>query len=114
MGRNEDDIKDLKRRVKRIEDHLELSGHIVSFDWGSFSSRDKEILNALLLIGRKGATSTKIAAKLNMEDPETKGLIRIQRISRRIKGVSIIVCQNKKWSLNFDEFQFPEPEKPKE
>jgi len=106
-------LKRLEQRIKRIEDILEISPTIVSFDWKDFSYRDRMILNILLEKGREGATTTQIAEQMGFDDPEGSGRVivyrrlkRIERISRRIKGFSIVLYDHKRWSLNYDDFQF--------
>lgn len=108
----------LEQRVKRIEKDLEMGGMIVTFDWKDFSARDKGILNFLLQKSREGATTTEIASSIGLESPETSGrtivyerLKRIERISKRLKGASIVVMDRKRWFLNYDEFDFPETKK---
>jgi len=111
-------IERLEERVRRVEKELELGGTIISFDWKDFSIRDKQILEALLRKGREGATTTELANTIGLNSPEAGGrtivytrLRRIERISKRLKGVSIIVMDRKRWFLNFDEFNFPEIKK---
>jgi len=113
MSRIEERIKNLESRVKRIEDQLEMSPIVVSFDWSEFSERDKAILNFLLKKGRAGGTTTEIAYGLEMNEPETSGRVkvyrrlkRIERISRKLKGSPIVTYERKRWSLNYDDFQF--------
>jgi len=113
MSRLEERVKNLESRVKRVEDQLELSPAVVSFDWSEFSERDKAILNFLLKKERAGGTTTEIAHGLEMSEPETSGRVkiyrrlkRIERVSRKLKGLPIVKYEKKKWSLNFDDFQF--------
>lgn len=108
-------IKRIEARLKQIEDVLELSNTVSSFDWKEFSDKDQAILNFLLKKGREGATTTEIATELAFPNPETSGrtivytrLKRIERISRRIKGLPIVITERKRWYLNFDDFSFPE------
>lgn len=108
-------VERIEERLKRIEDSLELSPMITTFDWKDFSERDKTILTFLLNKGREGATTTEIAVGLNFSEPETSGraivyvrLKRIERISKRLKGSPIILCERKRWYLNYDDFNFPE------
>jgi len=88
---------------------------VASFDWKDFSDRDKAILDTLLRKGREGSTTTEIAKELNLPEPETSGrtivyvrLKRIERISKHIKGISIVVPERKRWYLNYTDFSFPE------
>ena len=106
-------LKRIEERLKRIEDILELSPTIVSFDWKEFNERDKEILEYLYCKGREGATTTEIATNLRFPNPESSGrtivyrrLKRIERISRRIKGLPIVIYEAKRWFLNYDDFDF--------
>lgn len=106
-------LKLIEERMKRIEDLLEISPTLTSFDWKDFNNRDKQILNVLLDKGREGATTTQIADELGFDSPEGSGRVivyrklkRIERISRRIKGFPIIIYATKRWSLNYDDFQF--------
>lgn len=106
-------LKLIEERLKRIEDILELSPTVVSFDWKEFNERDRRILEYLYSKGREGATTTEIAETLEFKNPETSGrtivyrrLKRIERISRRIKGLPIVVYEMKKWLLNYDDFNF--------
>ena len=113
MSRIDARLKNLEGRVKRCEDLLELSPSIASFDWEGFSPRDKDILNVLLQKGHAGETSTKISEILNMVAPETSGRVkvyrslkRIERISRKLRSYPIVLYERKKWSLNYDDWQF--------
>lgn len=106
-------IKRLERRVKRLEDVMEISPMLTTFDWEEFNIRDKAILKILLEKGRRGVTTTVIATELDFPEPEKTGRVivyrrlkRMERISKRIKGFPIISCDRKKWSLNYDEFKF--------
>jgi len=113
----ENRLKSIEERLKRIEDALELSPAVMSFDWKTFSDRDKAILNYLLSKGREGDTTTQIARQLGLNNPEESGrtiiyrrLKRIENISRKIKGSPIVSYDRKRWSLNYEVFQFPEKE----
>jgi len=106
-------LRRIEERLKRIEDTIELSPVVTTFDWKDFSDRDKEILKYLYQKGREGATTTEIAEELGFPNPETSGrtiayrrLKRIERISRRIKGLPIVLYEMKRWSLNFQDFNF--------
>lgn len=107
------ELKNLSNRIKRVEDALQFSPTVVSFDWDDFSDLDKRILDALLIKGRRGETTTKLAVALDVREPETSGRVvvyrrlrRIERISRKIKGFPIVIYETKKWSLNYTDFQF--------
>jgi len=111
-------FKRIEERLKRVEDLLELSATVVSFEWKEFSERDRAILNALLEKGREGASTTEIALRINLNEPETSGrtivytrLRRIERISRRLKGFPLVIVERKRWYLNYDDFSFPETKK---
>lgn len=110
-------IERIEERLKRIEDVLELSAMVVSFDWKDFSERDKTILK-FLLEKREGASTTEIAEGLAFSEPETSGrtivytrLKRIERISKRVKGLPLVISERKRWYLNYDDFNFPEVKK---
>jgi len=110
-------VQRIEERLKRIEDVLELSPMVVSFDWKDFSDRDKAILN-FLLSKREGASTTEIAEALEFSEPETSGrtivytrLKRIERISKRLKGSPLVISERKRWYLNYDDFNFPEVKK---
>ena len=103
----------LNRRLKKIEEILELTDTIASFDWEGFTERDKAILMHLYKVGGKGATTIELAKALGLNKPETSGrtivyrrLKRIQQISKRLKGLPIIIEERKKWYLNTDDFTF--------
>jgi len=90
-----------------------MSPTVTSFDWKEFNERDQAILSYLYSKEQAGATTTEIAEKIGLKEPETSGrtivyrrLKRIERISRRIKGTPIIYYDRKIWSLNYDAFQF--------
>lgn len=109
----EERMKNAEKRIKRLEDQLELSANVQSFDWKDFSDRDKQNLEQLLSIGKEGATTTVLAVNQNYDKPETSGRVKvyrslrhIERISRKLKGIPIVVCERKKWSLNYDDYQF--------
>jgi len=115
VAKLEKSIERLHARLKRVEEVLELSDTIVSFDWKEFSERDRAILKALLRKGPEGATTTELALELDLPEPETSGrtivytrLKRIERISKRIKGLPIVVSERKRWYLNYTDFSFPQ------
>lgn len=106
-------LDDYERRLKRIEEVLEFSPAVTSFDWKDFSDRDKDILAVLLEAGREGTTTTEVATKLELLNPETSGravvwkrLRRVEKISVQIKGFPLVRLVRKRWSLNFDDFTF--------
>ena len=111
-------VQRIEEKLKRIEDVLELGDIVTTFDWKDFSTLDKRILDKLLEKGREGSTTTEIAKELNLNEPETSGRTivytrfkRIERISRRIKGIPIIISERKRWYLNYEDFRFPEVKK---
>jgi len=111
-------VQRIEEKLRRIEDVLELGDIVTTFDWKDFSLLDKSVLDKLLEKGREGSTTTEIAKELNLKEPETSGrtiiytrLKRIERISRRIKGIPIIVSERKRWYLNYEDFRFPEVKK---
>jgi len=111
-------VQRIEEKLRRIEDMLELGDIVTTFDWKDFSLLDKSVLDKLLEKGREGSTTTEIAKELNLKEPETSGrtiiytrLKRIERISRRIKGIPIIVSERKRWYLNYEDFRFPEVKK---
>ena len=111
-------VQRIEEKLRRIEDVLELGDNVTTFDWKDFSLLDKSVLDKLLEKGREGSTTTEIAKELNLKEPETSGrtiiytrLKRIERISRRIKGIPIIVSERKRWYLNYEDFRFPEVKK---
>lgn len=115
VAKLEKKVQTIHARLKRVEDLLELSNMVASFDWKDFSDRDQAILDTLLRKGPEGSTTTEIAKELNLPEPETSGrtivyvrLKRIERISKRIKGISIVVPERKRWYLNYNDFSFPE------
>jgi len=106
-------IKNLEARVKRIEDELQFSPGVVTFDWKDWNLLDQDILRVLSVKGRRGAATTEIARELNLDAPEASGRVtvyrrlkRIERISRKLKGYPLVVSDRKRWSLNFEDFQF--------
>lgn len=108
-------LQRVEDRLKRIEKELELSGTFLSLDWEEFNPKDKTILAHLLKKKNKGATTTEIANTIGLDSPESSGrtivytrLKRIERISRRLKGMPIVVTEKKRWYMNFDEYSFPE------
>jgi len=106
-------LESIEARLRRVERILEPHPSIVSFDWKDFTDRDELLLNTLLQKGRKGLTTPKLARAIGLKKPETSGrsivyrrLRQIERVSKRLKGSSIVIYNKKRWSLNFDEFSF--------
>jgi DNA-binding transcriptional MerR regulator len=100
-----------------VEDILEISPAITSFDWKEFTDRDKIILDFLLTKQREGASISEIAQllaeALKLAKPDTSGKVivnrrlkHIEKVSTRLKGFSIVVSDKRKWYLNYDDFQF--------
>lgn len=111
--RLEERMKNIESRMKRIEDELQFSKSVTSFNWKEFSERDRSILRILLQKERCGASTTELAELLDMKEPETSGRVktyrslrRIERISRKLKGWPIVAYDKKRWSLNYDDWQF--------
>lgn len=106
-------LKRIEGRLKKLEDLAEITPSVVSFNWEGLTKRDKTILHFLRMVGREGATTTEIAAALQLPSPQKSGrtivyrrLKRIEKISRRHEGLSVVVYADRKWSLNFNEFTF--------
>uniref|UniRef100_A0A6M3M3M2 Uncharacterized protein n=1 Tax=viral metagenome TaxID=1070528 RepID=A0A6M3M3M2_9ZZZZ len=106
-------LKNIDSRLKRIEDILELSPTVTKFSWKQFNEVDQKILFYLLRKDREGATTTEIATALNLKSPDGSGRVsvyrrlrRIERISRTMKGLPIVLSERKRWTLNFDDFSF--------
>ena len=103
-----------EKRLRKIEADLELVPVITSFaDWKSLRDRDKQILYALHKYGLEGASTLELAKDINLSKPETSGrtivlrrLLRIQKISIRLKSFALVLKVGKKWALNFDDFAF--------
>jgi DNA-binding NarL/FixJ family response regulator len=117
-----DEIEAIKRRLKKVEEVLELTPIIKDFEWKQrdkdgkevdvFTERQRAILNALYKY-KEGLTTTEIAKEIGLHDPETTGRVLILRAikkiklqSKRIKGSPIITKIGRKWLLNYDEFSF--------
>lgn len=107
------ELKLIKARLKRIEDVIELSDTITSFEWKQFSQRDQDILMILYHSGREGASLTQIAKGIALSKPETSGKVIVSRrlrhivkVSYRRKAFPLVVSDRRKWYLNYDDFQF--------
>lgn len=110
--KTERQINRLEKRVKQIEDILELSPAVTSFNWKQFMPIDKKILVSLLN-KREGATTTELADELGFSDPVGSGRVivyrrlkRIERVTARAKSFSFVITANRRWFLNFDDYNF--------
>ena len=106
-------IKRLETRVKQIEDILELSPVVTSFNYKRIEDVDKKILKVLLGKDRNGATTTEIADDLGFSDPENSGRVtvyrrlkRIERVTTRLKSFPFVITENRRWFLNFEDYNF--------
>lgn len=118
-------IVKLERRVRRVERELskilkvlELVPSIHISEWKELTDLDKEILKVLLEKKFAGETTTKIAERLQLPNPKVSGRVtvyvrlkKIAKISERLKGAPIVLSEEKRWKLNFDEFNFIEESK---
>jgi len=103
----------VESRVKEIMKTLELSPAVYPLRFKQFSDLDKNILKVLFNAGREGLSTTEIARNLGLESPEGSGRVtvwnrlkRMERASKRLKGFPFVVSERKKWSMNFDDYEF--------
>jgi len=108
-------LRKLEADVKKIKEILELAEVINPLGWKDYTDRQKQIIEYLLSKKYEGATTPEIAKALKLPEPEKSGrtivwreLKRIQRISKRIKGSPIVICQGKRWTMNYEDFTFEE------
>lgn len=110
-------VQVIEARLKRVEDMLEISPTITGFDWKEFTDRDRVILDFLLSKEKAGAGLSEIAQTLaeplHLLNPDRSGKVivsrrlkHIEKVSRRLKGFSIVLSDRRKWCLNYDDFQF--------
>jgi hypothetical protein len=89
---------------------------VSSFEWnwkdGERDPRAEAVLY-YLLHNPEGVTTSKIAEMLNYQNPTSTGrvivrriLLRICKVSKRVKSAPIIIRVGKHWKLNYDEFDF--------
>uniref|UniRef100_A0A6M3ID44 Uncharacterized protein n=1 Tax=viral metagenome TaxID=1070528 RepID=A0A6M3ID44_9ZZZZ len=110
---NDRKIKLIEKRLKRIEEMIDLLPTVTSFDLKQLELIDKKILNVLHVKGTDGATTTEIADNLGYEDPEGSGRVtvyrrlkRIERVTSRAKGLPFVITESRRWFLNFDDYDF--------
>ena len=104
-------LTNLEAKVKRIEDLLELSDIIASFEWKHFTERDKRMLHFLLSRGREGAHLDEIAEHIGLDKPSRKVIVsrrltHIAKVSRKLRRFPIVVSDRRRWYLNYNDFNF--------
>lgn len=102
-----------EKRIKMLVKHLELSPVLHPLEWTSLNELDKRVLTVLIKSGRGDMSTTEIAEALNLENPKSSGRVivytslkRIERLSKKSKGLPIVIPSRKKWSMNWDDFEF--------
>lgn len=110
-------VRKLEVQLKKILKQLDLMPVTDPTRWKEFTSEERQILRYLLDKKYDGATTTEIAKALNFASPSKSGRVlvwrrlrRISRLSSRRKGAPIVVCEGKRWIMNYDEFSFGELE----
>jgi hypothetical protein len=113
-----EDFETLKQRVKTIEAFLELTPIITTFEWKwnpKFPLSEQRIKLCLCSLYNhpEGLTTTQIAKEIGLPYPQASGrtivsrqLSTIEKVSKRLKGVSIIMHVGKYWKLNTVDFAF--------
>lgn len=101
----------LERKVRKISDALALLPETVDpLSWKQFDLLDKQILTQLL--SNKPYSTVELAHKIkNVHRTKVwRRLKKIQKVSLKLKGDSIVVFDpsTKKWALNTEEFEFKE------
>lgn len=86
-----EEIEAIRRRLKKVEEILELTPIIKDFQWKQkgkdgkevyvFTERERAILNTLYKY-KEGLTTTEIAKEIGLHDPETTGRVLILRSIR--------------------------------
>jgi hypothetical protein len=106
-------VRRVEKEIKNIKEVLELAPVVNPLRWDIFTDLEKAIIQYLLDKKFEGATTTEMARKLNLPSPEGSGRVivwrrlrRIQRLSKRKKGVPIVVYESKRWFMNYEEFSF--------
>jgi hypothetical protein len=91
-----------------------LSTPLNVFEWPELNELDKKIIR--FLYEKKLATTTEIAAGMDLYNPERVGRVivwkrlkRIVKISQAKEGNSLLVKIGRKWALNFEDFTIALP-----
>jgi hypothetical protein len=107
-------LSKLERDMKRVKEILELSTPLNVFEWPELNELDKKIIR--FLYKKKLATTTEIAAGMDLYNPERVGRVivwkrlkRIVKISQAKEGNSLLVKIGRKWALNFEDFTIALP-----
>lgn len=109
-------VRELEKDVKKIKEILQLAEVLNPITWEVFNDRQRRIIKYLLSKKYAGATTTEIAKAIGLDNPKSgrtiiwRELKRIQRISKRMKGDPIVVCEGKRWTMNYDDFTFEDVE----
>lgn len=103
----------LEKRMAEVMKVLEMAPIVAPWEWTMFSEKDRPILKVLVKAGRKGLTTTSIAKILGLENPEGSGRVtvykalkRVAKKSERLKGLPIVLSDGRRWTMNFDDYQF--------
>jgi hypothetical protein len=109
----EERIDRLEKDIKKVKEILELVPVTEPLKWEILTEEEKRIIEYLLKKKFEGATTTEIAEALNMDSPTTSGRVivwrrlkRVQRVSKRMKGAPLVVCEGKRWFMNYEEYSF--------
>ena len=109
----EDRMERLEKEMKKVKEILELSPITDPLSWEILTEEEKRIVEYLLKKKFEGATTTEIAEALNMDSPTKSGRViiwrrlkRVQRISKRSQGAPLVICEGKRWFMNYDQYSF--------
>jgi len=116
IGKLKERVSRLEKSVRKIRDDLAILPEAIDplnkNSWKHFDSLDREILQ-FLLSNNKPFSTVEIGKKLSVHRTKIwRRMKKIQRVSLKIKGDSIVVYDpsSKKWDLNKEEFEFKQLE----
>jgi len=109
----EERVELLERRMKEVMRLLEMVPAVAPWEWKMFKEQDTDVIKVLVKAGREGLTTTNIAEGLGLENPKSSGRVtvykalkRIEKISKSLKGIPVVLRVGRRWAMNFDDFSF--------
>ena len=121
-------LRTVEKDVRKIKATLEMTSPIDPLNWlmkgqntPFFIEFDKQIIQLLLYCGENcGLSTTELAKELKIENIDSGRVMvwrRLKQIAKRSKartGYPIVITENKRWHMNYDEFSFVKTEDKKE
>ena len=119
VKKNIKDIQDVKKQLKKIMIFLEMASPVNPLNWEIFREDEKKIIEKLMSTAPAGLSTMQMGKILNIENSESARVMawrrvrQIEKKSKALKGIPIVVYEEGVWSLNTVDYTFIIPGKEK-